>query len=121
MSLRTLRKQLPVDDWILLPTKPGKMEQYEIERAHSRYVRHLLFDVGRGKFGNLSPAEHAIVMEHCRKSYEGHVMRRRAQRRNPAPFRHTPDGYICYYKRAMAARYVAADLKRNIEEFKKSA
>jgi hypothetical protein len=121
MAQSLLASQLPVDDWVLLPTKLGVVENMHKSRAYGRFIRHILFDIGRGLFTNLSEEHHKLVLDHCRKQYQSYVIGCRKSGRTPMPFRHTDKGYICWWKWQQKGAYVRNDIPKRIAEFQKVA
>jgi hypothetical protein len=123
MSRSLLAKQLPAEDWILLPAKdfPESRAGRNARRAHSRYIRHLLFDLGHGKFTNLSPENHRIVLDECRKHYELYVAKVRADGGIPMPFSNQRKGFIHWWKWRLKGDYVRMDIPKKLREFEKVA
>lgn len=123
MAYSLLREQLPVDDWILLPTAeiPGSRASIAIRHAHTRHIRHILFDIGKGKITNLSPENHKAVMDVCRSQYESYVFKCQQSGRTPMPFKHIGGGYIRWWKYQQKALYVRCDVPKKLREYENAA
>lgn len=120
MALSALAQAIPVDDWILLPTKPDPEELRQEKLAYRRYIRHLLYDVGKGRFTNLPPEQHKLVLDACRESYERYLFKCKVEGRTPKPFRNTADGFIKWWKSSQRAQYVRCDIPRKLREYDQS-
>lgn len=123
MSLALLSRQIPVDEWVLLPTKLPYWSTEEKKKrwAHARFVRHLLFDIGKGKFQNLSPEQHKIVLAACRQTYAKHVENCKRDGRTPMPFRGARDGFVNWWKYFMKGRYVRYDVPNRVQKYQDAA
>ena len=123
MTHSLLARQLPVDEWIMLPTPeiPGSRNSIAMRKAHTRHIRHILFDLGAGLFTNLSPELHQIVLDACRSDYNRYVEKAKREGRTPMRFQSGGRGYISFWKWMMKGIYVRNDIPRKLKEYQKVA
>lgn len=121
MTRSLLARQLPVDEWIMLPTKPGVRETIQTKAIEGRYIRHVLFDIGGGLFTNLSPELHQIVLNACRSAYSIYLDKCKLDGRTPVRFKSGGHGYIEIWKKAMKRCYLYRDIPRKLKEYQKVA
>lgn len=121
MSLDLLSRQTPLEDWLLLPTKePYHSRAAKAQRAQqARFVRHLLFDIGRGRMMALPPDLHEIVVAEMRRVYQVHVENCKRDGRTPMPLKGAR--FTRWWKVMEKARYITDDLPRRAREYENVA